>query len=133
MKELSEMLELLSPAGSPEAVIAAVQNGADAVYLGLGDFNARRGAKNFSIEEFRKAVGYCHILVGVGCCVAAHNRVNHVAGYNADQCVAYLLLLAIVNIYGVAPYNLECFWLDGEAFFASSALAFFASSVFLLN
>jgi len=55
------MLELLSPAGSPEAVIAAVQNGADAVYLGLGDFNARRGAKNFSIEEFRKAVGYCHI------------------------------------------------------------------------
>ena len=38
------MLELLSPAGSPEAVIAAVQNGADAVYLGLSDFNARRGA-----------------------------------------------------------------------------------------
>ena len=42
------MMELLSPAGSPEAVIAAVQNGADAVYLGLGDFNARRGAKNFT-------------------------------------------------------------------------------------
>ena len=39
------MLELLSPAGSMEAVIAAVQNGADAVYLGYGDFNARRNAK----------------------------------------------------------------------------------------
>ncbi|MBQ9249506.1 MAG: U32 family peptidase [Oscillospiraceae bacterium] len=55
------MIELLSPAGSPEAVIAAVQNGADAVYLGLGDFNARRGAKNFTDEEFQKAVRYCHI------------------------------------------------------------------------
>ncbi|MCR5664074.1 MAG: DUF3656 domain-containing protein [Oscillospiraceae bacterium] len=55
------MIELLSPAGSPEAVIAAVQNGADAVYLGLNDFNARRGAKNFSGEEFCKAVRYCRI------------------------------------------------------------------------
>ena len=55
------MLELLSPAGSPEAVIAAVQNGADAVYLGMGDFNARRGAKNFTEDEFRKAVRYCRI------------------------------------------------------------------------
>ena len=55
------MIELLSPAGSPEAVIAAVQNGADAVYLGMGDFNARRGAKNFTDEEFEKAVRYCHI------------------------------------------------------------------------
>ena len=55
------MTELLSPAGSPEAVIAAVQNGADAVYLGLGDFNARRGAKNFTEEEFEKAMRYCRI------------------------------------------------------------------------
>lgn len=55
------MLELLSPAGSPEAVIAAVQNGADAVYMGLGDFNARRGAKNFDEEEFKKAVRYCRV------------------------------------------------------------------------
>jgi len=55
------MLELLSPAGSPEAVIAAVQNGADAVYMGLGTFNARRGAKNFDREEFEKAVRYCRV------------------------------------------------------------------------
>ena len=52
------MIELLSPAGSPEAVIAAVQNGADARYLGLGNFNARRGAKNFTEEEFAKAMRY---------------------------------------------------------------------------
>ena len=55
------MLELLSPAGSMEAVTAAVQNGADAVYLGYGDFNARRNAKNFTREEAAAAVSYCHL------------------------------------------------------------------------
>ena len=55
------MLELLAPAGSMEAVTAAVQNGADAVYMGYGDFNARRNAKNFSPEEFAAAVSYCHL------------------------------------------------------------------------
>lgn len=55
------MLELLSPAGAPEAVIAAVQNGADAVYLGFGDYNARRNAVNFTLEDFQKAVRYCRV------------------------------------------------------------------------
>ena len=55
------MLELLAPAGSMEAVTAAVQNGADAVYFGYGDFNARRNAKNFSQEEAAAAVSYCHM------------------------------------------------------------------------
>lgn len=54
-------MELLAPAGHYEAVIAAVQCGADAVYMGFGDFNARRGAKNFSPEDFRRAVDYCHL------------------------------------------------------------------------
>ena len=53
------MLELLSPAGSPEAVVAAVQSGADAIYMGFGEHNARRGAKNFTDEEFDTAVRYC--------------------------------------------------------------------------
>ncbi len=53
--------ELLAPAGSPEALRAAVLNGADAVYLGGGDFNARRGAKNFTEEELADAVAYCHV------------------------------------------------------------------------
>ena len=55
------MLELLAPAGSMEAVTAAVQNGADAVYLGYGDFNARRNAKNFTGDEAAAAVSYCHL------------------------------------------------------------------------
>ena len=55
------MLELLAPAGSMEALRAAVQNGADAVYLGSGLFNARQGAKNFTIQMLTEAVKYCHI------------------------------------------------------------------------
>ena len=55
------MLELLSPAGSMESVTAAVQNGADAVYFGYGDFNARRNAKNFTQEAAAAAVSYCHL------------------------------------------------------------------------
>ena len=54
-------MELLSPAGSVEAVTAAVQNGADAVYFGYGDFNARRGARNLTPEEAAAAVSYCHL------------------------------------------------------------------------
>ncbi len=55
------MTELLAPAGSREALVAAVQNGADAVYLGVDEFNARRGARNFSPEELREAAAYCHL------------------------------------------------------------------------
>ncbi|MBR1780705.1 MAG: U32 family peptidase [Oscillospiraceae bacterium] len=55
------MLELLAPAGSREAVTAAVQNGADAVYLGFGDYNARRNAKNFTREQLLETVEYCHV------------------------------------------------------------------------
>lgn len=55
------MLEVLSPAGSSDALVAAVQNGADAVYLGYGAFNARMNAKNFTEEQLRQCVSYCHI------------------------------------------------------------------------
>jgi len=55
------MTELLAPAGSRDSLTAAVQSGADAVYMGFGAFNARRNAKNFSREEFREAVNYCHL------------------------------------------------------------------------
>ncbi|MEW6173178.1 MAG: DUF3656 domain-containing protein [Bacillota bacterium] len=54
-------LELLAPAGSREALVAAVQNGADAVYLGGRNFNARRQAPNFNPPELERAVAYAHI------------------------------------------------------------------------
>ncbi len=53
--------EILAPAGSFESLTAAVQNGADAVYLGTEDFNARVFAKNFSREELKDAVRYAHL------------------------------------------------------------------------
>ena len=55
------MLELLAPAGSMDALRAAVQNGANAVYLGCGMFNARQSAKNFTTQTLTEAVKYCHI------------------------------------------------------------------------
>ena len=55
------MLELLAPAGSMDALRAAVQNGANAVYLGCGMFNARQSAKNFTPQTLTEAVKYCHV------------------------------------------------------------------------
>ncbi|MBR1820222.1 MAG: U32 family peptidase, partial [Clostridia bacterium] len=53
-------MELLAPAGDMDALRAAVQSGADAVYLGAGSFNARRNAGNFDGEALNAAVAYCH-------------------------------------------------------------------------
>ena len=52
--------ELLSPAGQWDSLVAAVQNGADAVYLGGKTLNARRGAGNFDSDELRRAADYLH-------------------------------------------------------------------------
>ena len=54
-------IELLSPVGDFECLKAAVQNGADAVYLGSADFNARYSAKNFNLEELEEAINYAHL------------------------------------------------------------------------
>lgn len=54
-------VELLAPAGSDEALRAAVRSGADAVYVGLESFNARRGAENFTMDTLREAVSYAHL------------------------------------------------------------------------
>ena len=52
--------EILAPAGSYEALVAAVRSGADAVYLGTSAFNARMKADNFGGEKLKEAVDYCH-------------------------------------------------------------------------
>lgn len=54
-------MELLSPAGGMAQLKAAVQSGADAVYLGAGSFSARAGADNFTYDELKEAVEYCHM------------------------------------------------------------------------
>ena len=52
--------ELLAPAGDWEAMRAAVANGADAVYFGLSNFNARHRATNFTLEELPRVMEYLH-------------------------------------------------------------------------
>lgn len=52
--------EILAPAGSYEALVAAVRSGADAVYLGVKNLNARRNAENFDEQQLKTAVEYCH-------------------------------------------------------------------------
>lgn len=57
----TNQVELLAPAGNMAALHAAVTGGADAVYLGLETFNARRGADNFTLETLREACDFAHL------------------------------------------------------------------------
>ncbi len=61
MRRTEKLPELLAPAGSFEALLAAVEGGADAVYVGGKRFGARAFAKNFDIDELSRAVSYCHL------------------------------------------------------------------------
>ncbi|NLK43415.1 MAG: U32 family peptidase [Tissierellia bacterium] len=58
---MNEKIELLAPVGSFEALYAAIQNGANAVYLGGKVFNARHYASNFDFEQMVEAVNYAHL------------------------------------------------------------------------
>ena len=61
MKNISlKNVELLAPAGSYDSFIAAINAGADAVYMGLKNFNARVMTNNFDIEEYKQAIDYAH-------------------------------------------------------------------------
>ena len=61
--------ELLAPTGSLEAFFAAMENGADAVYLGLKEFSARAKAKNITLTELERMLSWAH----------AHDRRIYVA------------------------------------------------------
>lgn len=60
IRKMMNKSEILAPAGSREALKAAVLSGADAVYFGVSKFNARRNADNFSAEELESTIKYCH-------------------------------------------------------------------------
>ena len=61
MTNFNTKMELLAPAGSPDSLKAAIASGADAVYLGLEQFNARTNAVNFDISNLRENIEFCHI------------------------------------------------------------------------
>ena len=86
-------MELLSPAGSYEAVIAAVQSGADAVYLGGQRFGARQSAKNFEIRDMKKWIDYCH-LYGVKVYVTVNTLIKD---SELEDLAEYVKDLASIN------------------------------------
>ena len=104
-------IEILAPAGAKEQLVAAVQSGADAVYLGFGQFNARRRAKNFDFDELCQAVEYCHER-GVRVHVALNTLVKQDeldAAYDAVKQVALAGVDAvIIQDLSVAKIVREC-------------------------
>ncbi len=99
---MRDKIELLSPAGSMEAVYAAVQNGADAVYLGGTMFNARRNAKNFSPSELSETVKYCHRYG-----VAVHVTLNILlSDRELHDVVSYVKTLSDIGVDAVIVQDL---------------------------
>ena len=90
MKEV----ELLAPVGSFEALKAAVQNGANAVYLGGKDFSARASANNFDREELKEAVKYAHIR-GVRVFVTTNTLIKQ---NELEDFIEYIKFLYDINI-----------------------------------
>ncbi len=88
------MMELLAPAGSFDAVVAAVEGGADAVYIGGKEFSARSGAENFENNEITAVVRYCH-LRGVKVHVAANILVKE------KESARFLEYMSFLNSAGV--------------------------------
>ena len=72
---ITDKPELLAPAGGVRALRAAVQAGADAVYLGADRFSARAGADNFAMENLEEWIDYCHVR-GVGVHLAANTLIK---------------------------------------------------------
>ncbi len=70
------MLEILAPAGNEECALAAIDAGADAIYLGLSSFSARQGAENFDTEAFQKIIRKAHFC-GVKVYVAMNTLVKN--------------------------------------------------------
>ncbi|QEK12484.1 U32 family peptidase [Crassaminicella thermophila] len=105
-------IELLAPVGSFEALKAAVQNGADAVYLGGKLFSARQYAKNFDDDELIEAVNYCHIR-GVKVFVTVNTLVSNKELVELGKYLAFLYNIdvdaIIVQDLGVAKFIREYF------------------------
>lgn len=87
-------MELLAPAGSYEALRAAVTSGADAVYLGGTRFSARGSCANFDIEQLKNSVSYCHDR-GVMVHIAANTLIKE------NECEEFLAYLGELNDIGV--------------------------------
>ena len=94
VRRSGKLPELLAPAGSFEALVAAVEAGADAVYVGGSAFGARAYAKNFNNEELLRAVRYCH-LNRVKLYVTVNTLVNDLEMASLSDYAAYLYEIGV--------------------------------------
>ena len=88
------MKELLSPAGNMECLKAAVNNGADAIYLGGKTFGARAYAGNFSNEELKEAVNYAH-LYGIKIYITVNTIIYNT---EVDELIKYIEYLYKIGV-----------------------------------
>ncbi len=102
MRRTGKLPELLAPAGSEEALYAAVAAGADAVYLGGKAFGARAYAKNFDTDALKRALTYCH-LHGV-CVYVTVNTLLY--DKEMDEAVAFVRSLYAMGVDAVISADL---------------------------
>lgn len=98
--------ELLAPAGSPQAARAAVQNGADAIYLGGKQFSARQYADNFGDEEMEKILHYCHVY-GVKVYVTVNTLIHN---EEMEGALDYLRTLYNAGVDAVIMQDVGLIW-----------------------
>ena len=105
-------IELLAPVGSMESLYAAVQNGADAVYLGGKVFSARKYASNFDYDELEEAVEYAH-LRGVKVYVTVNTLIDD---GEIDEILKYVNFLYNIDIDGLIVQDLGFAYLTKKLF-----------------
>ena len=99
--------ELLAPAGSPEVLTIAVNAGADAVYIAGQNYGARAYAKNFTLEEIKKAVNYAH-LNGAKIHVTVNTLINN---FEIVDVLKYLFELYKIGVDAVIVQDFGLIWL----------------------
>ncbi|MGE5576743.1 MAG: DUF3656 domain-containing U32 family peptidase [Syntrophothermus sp.] len=109
-KSLLNKPELLAPVGEWDALVAAVENGADAVYLGGQLFNARRYAANFGPEELARAVEYVHVR-GVNLYVTVNILIKD---SELEEVARYLVSLYELGVDGIIVQDLGLAYLAGR-------------------
>lgn len=95
-------VELLCPAGNYEAFLAAVHNGADAVFLAGNQYGARASATNFSLDEIKKATEYAH-LFGVKIHITLNTLIHD---DELEDCKAYLRELERIGVDAIIVQDL---------------------------
>ena len=99
--------ELLAPAGSYDVLVIAVNAGADAVYIAGQNYGARAYAKNFTMDEIKKAVNYAH-LNGAKVHVTVNTLVNN---FEIVDVLKYLFELYKIGVDAVIVQDFGLIWL----------------------